>query len=46
MGGWVGGERGQGGEYRLSSLVKLKKKEKNYAVFYFAGKRKIFFLYL
>jgi hypothetical protein len=34
------------GEYRFSSLVKPKKKEKNYAVFYFTGKRKIFFLYL
>ena len=27
------------GEYRFSSLVKLKKKEKIYALFYFAGKR-------
>jgi hypothetical protein len=48
MGGWVGG--GMGGErvrtrgvYRLSSLVKHEKEEKNYAVFYFAGKRKTFF---
>jgi hypothetical protein len=32
------------GEYRFSSLVKQKKKEKNYAVFYFTGKR--FFLYI
>jgi hypothetical protein len=23
---WVGGEKGQGGRYRFSSLVKLKKK--------------------
>jgi hypothetical protein len=30
----------------FSSLMKLKKKEKNYAAFYFAGKRKILFLYL
>jgi hypothetical protein len=33
------------GEYRFSSLVKLKK-EKIYAVSYFTGKRKIFVLYL
>ena len=33
------------GEYRFSSLVKLKKKEKNSAVFYFAGKRD-FFIYI
>jgi len=31
---------------RLSSLVKEKKRGKNYALFYFAGKRKMFFLYL
>jgi hypothetical protein len=40
----VGGRIGIRGEYRFSSLVKLKKKEKIYAVFYFAGKS--FFLYL
>jgi hypothetical protein len=32
------------GEYRVSSLVKQKKKEKNYAVFYFTGRR-FFFIY-
>jgi hypothetical protein len=48
MGGWrdglMGGRRERVmGEYRFCSLVKLKKKEKNYAVFYyFAGKRNIF----
>ncbi len=34
------------GEYVFSSLMKQKKKGKNYAVFCFAGKRKLFFLYL
>ena len=34
------------GEYGFSSLVKQNKKAKNYAVFCFAGKRKIFFIYL
>jgi hypothetical protein len=34
------------GEYGFSSLVKQNKKEKNCAVFGFAGKRKIFFIYL
>jgi hypothetical protein len=34
------------GECGFSSLVKLKKTEKNYAVFYFAGKKKYFFSYL
>ena len=38
-----GGGRGAKGEYRFSPLVKLKKEE-NYAVFYFAGKR--IFLYV
>jgi len=38
-----GGGRGARGEYRFSPLVKLKQKEENYAVFYFAGKR-IFFI--
>jgi hypothetical protein len=46
MGGWVGGRMGIRGEYRFSSLVKFAKIEKNYAVFYFTGKRKVFFLYL
>ncbi len=55
MGGWSGrrcvryGRIGRQrervrGEYRFSSLVKQKKKEKIYAVFYFAGKR--FFHYM
>ena len=39
------GEMDTRGEYRFSSLVKLKKKEKNSAVFYFAGKRD-FFIYI
>ncbi len=34
------------GEYVFSSFMKQKKKGKNYAVFCFAGKRKLFFLYL
>ena len=33
------------GEHRVMKLMKLKKKRKNYAVFYLAGKI-IFFLYL
>jgi hypothetical protein len=33
------------GEYRFSSLVKSKKKEKKSAVFYFAGKRD-FYIYI
>jgi hypothetical protein len=31
------------GEYRFSSLVKQNKKAKNYAVFCFAGKKKLLF---
>ena len=34
------------GVYGFSSLMKQKKKGKNYAVFCFAGKRIFFFLYL
>ena len=34
------------GVYSFSSLVKQNKKGKNCAVFCFAGKRKIFFIYL
>jgi hypothetical protein len=34
------------GVYRFSSLVKQNKKAKIYAVFCFAGKKKIIFLYL
>jgi hypothetical protein len=45
--GWIGGRRERArGEHRFSSLVKQKKKEKNYAVFYFTGKRIFFVLYL
>jgi hypothetical protein len=44
MGGWTSGEVSARGEYRYSSLVKLKKGE-NYAVFYFAGKRFCFYIY-
>jgi hypothetical protein len=44
MGGWVGGRMGIRGEYRFNSLVKLKNNEKNYALFYFAGRE--FFLYI
>jgi hypothetical protein len=56
MGGWVGGGMGfefarrmrekVRGEYRFSSLMKQKIKGKNCAVFCFAGKRKILFIYL
>jgi hypothetical protein len=47
MGGWVGGwaDEKTRGVYGSSSLVKQKKKGKNYAVFYIAGNR-FFFLYL
>jgi len=41
---WVQGE-GKG-VYGFSSLLKQNKKGKNCAVFCFAGKRKIFFIYL
>jgi len=45
--GRIGGRRVRTrGEYRFSSLVKFKKKEKNYAVFYFAGFRILFFIYM
>ena len=40
------GERETRGKYRFMKLMKLKKGGGDYAVFYFAGKRKIFFLYL
>jgi hypothetical protein len=39
--GW--GREKTRGEYRFMKLMKFKKKEKNYALFHFAGKRKIFF---
>jgi hypothetical protein len=45
----MGGGMGRGMDIRggcgFSSLMKGKKKGKNYAVFYFTGKRKMFFLY-
>jgi len=44
--GWAvreGGEVRTRGGYKFVKLMKFKKKEKNFAVFYFAGKR--FFLY-
>jgi hypothetical protein len=49
--GWIGGRREKvrmdiRGVYGFSSLVKQNKKGKNCAVFCFAGKRKIFFIYL
>jgi hypothetical protein len=45
--GWAvreGGEVRTRGGYKFVKLMKLKKKEKNYAVFYFAGKRFFFIL--
>jgi hypothetical protein len=45
--GWIGGWREKvRGVYGFSSLMKQKIKAKNCAVFCFAGKRKIFFIYL
>jgi hypothetical protein len=45
--GWIGGQREKVREvYGFSSLVKQNKKGKNYAVFCFAGKRKLLYLYL
>jgi hypothetical protein len=41
-----GGREKVRGEYRFSSLVKQNKKGKKCAVFCFAGKRKILFVYL
>ena len=46
MGGGMGGGMDIRGGCGFSSLMKLKKKGKNYAVFYFTGRRKIFFIYL
>ncbi len=50
MGGWDGFRDGRRvrvrGVYRFSSLVKQNKKGKNCAVFCFAGKRKLLYLYL
>jgi hypothetical protein len=45
-GGGMGGRMDIRGVYRFSSLMKQKKKAKIYAVFCFAGKRKLFCLYL
>jgi hypothetical protein len=45
--GWIDGRREKvRGEYGFSSLVKQNKKGKNFAVFCFAGKRKLLYLYL
>jgi hypothetical protein len=45
--GWIGGQREKvRGVYRFSSLMKQNKKAKNCAVFCFAGKRKLLYLYL
>ena len=41
----VGGRMDIRGVYRVSSLMKQNKKGKNYAVFCFAGKRKLLFIY-
>ena len=46
MGGGMGGGRGGGRGCGFSSLMKQKKKGENCAVFYFAGKRKLFTYYL
>jgi hypothetical protein len=48
MGGWVGREmmmKKVRGVYGFSSLMKQKKKAKNYAVFCFAGKRIFLYIY-
>jgi hypothetical protein len=45
MGGGMGGRMHIRGVYRFSSLMKKKINVKNYAVFYFTGKR-IFFFYI
>ena len=42
----VGGRMDIRGVYRVSSLMKQNKKGKNYAVFCFAGKRKLLFYIL
>jgi hypothetical protein len=44
--GRIGGRRERvRGEYRFSSLMKLKKRGENYALFYFAEKRFFFDIY-
>jgi hypothetical protein len=40
------GERKTMGEYRLMKLTKLKKKRKNYPVFYFAEERMFFLIFM
>jgi hypothetical protein len=45
--GWIGGQREKvRGVYGFSSRVKQNKKGENCAVFCFAGKRKLLYLYL
>jgi len=39
-------KRLQRGGYRFSSLMKQKTREKNYALFYFAGERIFLYIYL
>ena len=43
MGGWVGGRMDIRGDCGFSSLMKQNKKAKIYAVFCFAGKKKLLF---
>jgi hypothetical protein len=43
--GWVEEWVDITGVYRFSSLVKQKKKAKNYAVFCFAGKKNYYFIF-
>jgi len=45
MGGWMGGGMGGGRGRGFSSLMKQNKKGRNYAVFYFTGKRFFFYIY-
>jgi hypothetical protein len=44
VGGRMGGGMDIRGMYRFSSLMKKKIKGKNYAVFYFTGKRILLFM--
>jgi hypothetical protein len=46
MGGGMGGRMHIRGVYRFSSLMKKKINVKNYAVFYFTGKRIFFFIFM
>jgi hypothetical protein len=45
VGGWVGGREGRQGGCMVIASCEVKNKEKNYAVFYFAGKRFVFYIY-